>query len=172
MAKYSRGEFLGFGAALAGAYGLGRLPAPSAEAALVAGGIEPDFIVVNAKVYTSDTGHPRAEAFAVKGGRFVAVGSTDDVRNLAGTSTQVIDAERMTVTAGFIDAHCHPSGIEELYGVNCNLRTVAEIQAAVTKKAQATPTGYWIDGFMFDDTKLDRPLNRHDLDRATSEHPV
>jgi len=172
MAKYSRGEFLGFGAALAGAYGLGRLPAPSAEAALVAGGIEPDFIVVNAKVYTSDTGHPRAEAFAVKGGRFVAVGSTDDVRNLAGTSTQVIDAERMTVTAGFIDAHCHPSGIEELYGVNCNVRTVAQLLDAVHKKTQATPPGVWVTGFMFDDTKLDRALTRHDLDEASRDHPI
>ena len=172
MAKYSRGEFLGFGAALAGAYGLGRLPTPSAEAALVAAGAEPDFIVVNAKVYTSDTGHPRAEAFAVKGGRFVAVGSTDDVRNLAGTSTQVIDAERMTVTAGFIDAHCHPSGIEELYGVNCNVRTVAQLLDAVHKKTQATPPGVWVTGFMFDDTKLDRALTRHDLDEASRDHPI
>ena len=172
MAKYSRGEFLGFGAALAGAYGLRRLPTFSAEAALVVGGTEPDFIVVNAKVYTSDTGHPRAEAFAVKGGRFVAVGSTDDVRNLAGTSTQVIDAERMTVTAGFIDAHCHPSGIEELYGVNCNVRTVAQLLDAVHKKTQATPPGVWVTGFMFDDTKLDRALTRHDLDEASRDHPI
>jgi len=172
MAKYSRGEFLGFGAALAGAYGLRRLPTFSAEAALVVGGTEPDFIVVNAKVYTSDTGHPRAEAFAVKGGRFVAVGSTDDVRNLAGTSTQVIDAERMTVTAGFIDAHCHPSGIEELYGVTCNVRTVAQLLDAVHKKTQATPPGVWVTGFMFDDTKLDRALTRHDLDEASRDHPI
>ena len=172
VAKYTRGEFLGFGAILAGGVGLGRLPLPQTPAREPAAGPEPDSIVVNAKIYTSDTTMPRAEAFAVKNGRFVAVGTSADVRNLATRRTQVIDAEGMTVTAGFIDAHCHPSGVEELYGVNCNVRTVAEIQAAVTKKAQAIPAGYWINGFMFDDTKLDRPLNRHDLDRATSEHPV
>ena len=55
---------------------------------------------------------PRAEAFAVKDGRFVAVGSTSDIRNLATRRTQVIDAQRMTVTPGFIDAHCHPSGVQ------------------------------------------------------------
>jgi predicted amidohydrolase YtcJ len=183
MAKYTRGEFLGFGAALAGAYGLRGLPVPragiagsedpsSSAAAEPLGGVEPDLIVVNARVLTSDAALPRAEAFAVKNSRFVAVGSTSDIQHLATGRTKTIDAGGMTVTAGFIDAHCHPSGVEELYGVNCNVRTVAELQSAVRKKAQTTPPGYWISGFMFDDTKLDRPLNRHDLDVATTAHPV
>ena len=59
--KYSRGEFLGFGAALAGAYGLGQLPSLAAEPAAVSSGTEPDFIVVNGRVYTSDLAQPRAE---------------------------------------------------------------------------------------------------------------
>jgi len=174
VAKYTRGEFLGFGAALAGAFRADRLPAAAAEAQSPppAGTAAPDLIVINAKVYTSDSATPRAEAFAVKNSRFAAVGSTSDVKNLAAAQTVVLDAQRMTVTPGFIDAHCHPSGVEELYGVNCNVRTVAEIQAAVRKKAQTTAPGVWVTGFMFDDTKLDRPLTRHDLDQATAEHPV
>jgi predicted amidohydrolase YtcJ len=133
---------------------------------------EPDLIVVNARVLTSDAALPRAEAFAVKSGRFTAVGSTSDVRNLATARTPMIDAQRMTVVPGFIDAHSHPSGVEELYGVNTNLRTVREIQAAIRQKAEHTAPETWITGFMFDDTKLDRPLTRTDLDEATSEHPV
>src|SRR5213078_5011661 len=109
----------------------------------------------NGVIYTSDPAQPRAEAFAVTDGRFVAVGSTSDIRNLASPRTQVIDAQRMIVTPGFIDAHCHPSGVQELYGVNTNLRTVREIQAAIKTKADATPPGFWVSGFMFDDTKLD-----------------
>src|SRR5438445_1988932 len=174
MAKYTRGEFLGFGAALAGAFALGKVPGaeqPAAAQAPVATG-EPDLLVVNARVLTSDTTLPRAEAFAVKNGRFVAVGSTSDVRNLATARTPVVDAQRMTVVPGFIDAHSHPSGVEELYGVNTNLRTVREIQAAIRQKAENTAPETWITGFMFDDTKLDRPLTRKDLDEATSEHPV
>ncbi|OLC49211.1 MAG: amidohydrolase [Acidobacteria bacterium 13_1_40CM_65_14] len=135
-------------------------------------GGEPDLIVVNGNVLTSETAQPRAEAFAVKNGRFVAVGSNADVRNLATRRTQVIDAERMTVTPGFIDAHSHPSGVQELYGVNTNLRTVREIQAAIKRKADNTAPETWVVGFMFDDTKLDRPLTRKDLDEATTEHPV
>src|SRR6266850_403330 len=174
MSKYTRGEFLGFGAALAGAFALGKAPGaeqPAAAQAPPATG-EPDLIVVNARVLTSDTTLPRAEAFAVKNGRFVAVGSTSEIRNLATRRTQIIDAERMTVTPGFIDAHCHPSGVQELYGVNTNLRTVREIQAAIKQKAESTAPEVWVTGFMFDDTKLDRPLTRKDLDEATTEHPV
>jgi predicted amidohydrolase YtcJ len=174
MAKYTRGEFLGFGAALAGGFGLGRVPGaqrPAGAQSQPTHG-EADLIVVNARVFTSDPSTPRAEAFAVKNGRFTAVGSTSDVRNLASARTRVIDAQQMTVTPGFIDTHCHPSGVQELYGVNTNLRTVREIQAAIRKKAEATPPGFWVSGFMFDDTKLDRPLTRKDLDQATTEHPV
>jgi predicted amidohydrolase YtcJ len=141
---------------------------PAAPAA----GVEPDFIVVNGTVYTSDSALPRAEAFAVKAGRFTAVGSSSEIRNLATRRTQVIDAQRMTVTPGFIDAHCHPSGVQELYGVNTNLRTVREIQSAIKQKAESTAPEVWVTGFMFDDTKLDRPLTRKDLDEATTEHPV
>jgi predicted amidohydrolase YtcJ len=176
---YTRGEFLGFGAALAGAFTLGRLPGGDHAAAAaqpqtatpVAGG-EPDLIVVNARVLTSEPGVPRAEAFAVKNGRFTAVGSTSDVRNLATARTPIVDAQQMTVVPGFIDAHCHPSGVEELYGVNTNLRTVREIQSAIRQKAETSAPEIWITGFMFDDTKLDRPLTRKDLDEATTEHPV
>src|SRR4051794_16277158 len=178
MSKYTRGEFLGFGAALAGAFTVGRVPgaralAQTAAAQPAAGaGAEPDLLVVNARVLTSDTTAPRAEAFAVKNGRFTAVGSTSDVRNLATARTPVIDAQQMTVVPGLIDAHSHPSGVEELYGVNTNLRTVREIQAAIRAKVETTAPEVWITGFMFDDTKLDRPLTRKDLDEATTEHPV
>jgi predicted amidohydrolase YtcJ len=177
MSKYTRGEFLGFGAVLAGAFTVGRIPGlrQSASAQQLPpplAGAEPDLIVVNGVVYTSDPAQPRAEAFAVKDGRFVAVGSTGDIRNLASRRTQVLDAQRMTVTPGFIDAHCHPSGVQELYGVNTNLRTVREIQAAIRRKAESAAPEVWVTGFMFDDTKLDRPLTRKDLDEATRDHPV
>jgi adenine deaminase len=132
VGRYTRGEFFGIGAALAGAFTLDGLPGnsrtraaqtpqPSAPGSTTA---EPDLILVNGNVLTSDLALPRAEAFAVKHGRFVAVGSNADIRHLATRRTEVIDAQRMTVTPGFIDTHCHASGVNELYGVNTNLRTV------------------------------------------------
>ncbi|MGH7754444.1 MAG: amidohydrolase family protein, partial [Gemmatimonadales bacterium] len=178
MSGFTRGEFLSLAALAAGD---GVLPQsvfgrrlPSCRPAVLPSLSEPDLILVNGRVYTMDPAMPRAESFAVKDGRFVVVGSNDDVRNLATPRTRVLDAERMTVTPGFIDAHCHPRGVNELFGVNANLRSIAELQAALRKKAAETPPGIWVEAFMFDDTKLGdpRPLHRTDLDAATTEHPV
>src|SRR5262245_40042166 len=176
MAQYTRGEILGLGALLAGAVALrptGRAASAAAQTPAAAlASAEPELGVGNARVLTSDTALPHAQAFAVKNGRFVAVGSTADVRNLASARTTVMDAQQMTVVPGFIDAHSHPSGVEELFGVNTNLRTVREIKAAIRRKAERSAPEVWINGFMFDDTKLDRLLTRKDLDEATTEHPV
>ena len=83
---------------------------PPARQAAAPGGQDPDLIVINAKVYTMDTRAPRAEAFAVTAGRFTAVGSTSDIRGLAGKNTRTFDARGMTVVPGFIDCHNHAGG--------------------------------------------------------------
>src|SRR4030095_1149995 len=80
-------------------------------------GLEPDLVVFNAKVYTVDSRNPRAEAFAVKAGRFVAVGSTRDMSALARKNTQTYDAQQMTIVPGFIDCHNHAPGTTLLYEV-------------------------------------------------------
>ena len=175
MAKISRAEFLGFGGLLGGAalrYGSSTTDERVLQQGTSAAGVEPDLVVLNARVLTSETSQPRAEAFAVKDSRFVAVGNTNDVKNLASSTTQVIDAGGMTVLPGFIDTHCHPSGVNELYGVNANVRNLKELQAALRKKAAATPPGFWVEAFMFDDTKLDVPLHRKHLDEAVPDHPA
>jgi predicted amidohydrolase YtcJ len=145
-----------------------------------AGGRDPDAIVVNAKVYTVDTRAPRAEAFAVTNGRFTAVGSTADIKALAGRNTQAFDAKGMTVVPGFIDCHNHAGGEvllnEVLVGNPFDVESVT-IRSIVDKlkaKAQQTPPGTWVEGFFFDDTKVKdkRALNLRDLDEVSREHPV
>ncbi|MGQ0539195.1 MAG: amidohydrolase, partial [Gemmatimonadaceae bacterium] len=95
-----------------------------------------------------------------------------DIRNLATQRTRVIDAARMTVVPGFIDCHCHPSGVNELYEANANVRTLAELQANLRKKAAESPPGQWVNAYMFDDTKLDKTLDRRDLDAVSTVHPI
>jgi predicted amidohydrolase YtcJ len=175
MKRISRSQFLGLGAAMAGAgvaatSGLDALA--QSPAAIAQPGTEADFIVVNGRVLTVDPAQPRAEAFAVKGGRFVAVGSNADVRNLASARTRIVDAAGATITPGFIDTHCHVSGVGELYSVNANLPRVRELQAALKAKADRTPAGQWVEGIMFDDTKLDVVLTRRLLDEVTRDHPL
>jgi predicted amidohydrolase YtcJ len=170
MREITRKDFLGLGAVAAAGAASGCAPSTSARE------LAPDVIVVGGKVLTQDDADPLAEAFAIKNGRFVAVGSTDDVRHLAGEGTEIIDAGGATVLPGFIDAHSHPSGagLNELKNVNTNLGSVARIQAALRERAASTPPGEWIIGFMYDDTKQaeGRPLNRLDLDEVSTEHPI
>lgn len=176
MRKLSRRKFIGSSSALAAA-GLG-LPGQSVLAQPQADlrGAAPDYVVINARVFTSDPENPSAEAFAVKGDRFLAVGSSADIRALAGSSTEIVDAEGMFVTPGFIDAHSHPSGagVNELVQVNADLRSASDIAAALQERADATPAGQWIQAFKYDDTKLSegRPLNRDDIDALVPDHPV
>src|SRR5262249_1601784 len=94
MARQSlnRRRFMG----LSGAGIAGLMPG-SRALAQISSAQEPDLILTNAKVYTVDPLEPRAEAFAVKGGRFVAIGKTEDIKSLAGRRTQVFDAKQMTV---------------------------------------------------------------------------
>src|SRR5882757_4942367 len=76
----------------------------------------PDLVVINAKITTMDPVMPKAEAFAVLGDRFLAVGSTTDMKSLAGPKTRIYDAKGMMVTPGFVDTHNHGGGAILLYG--------------------------------------------------------
>ena len=67
----------------------------------------PDLIIYNANILTIDGAQPRAQAFAVKEGVFSHVGSNEEVRALADTDTQTIDAKGKTIIPGFNDAHLH-----------------------------------------------------------------
>ena len=180
MERHTRRDFMGLtGAGIAGAVGgplLGAAPAAAAAADIG----DADQVVFNAKVYTVESAMPRAEAFAVKSGRFVAVGSTADIKGLIGKNTVTFDARQMTVVPGFIDCHNHAGGDILLYEVlvgnpfEVEFVTIASIVDKLRAKARETPPGTWVEGFFFDDTKLkdNRKLNVHDLDQVSKEHPV
>jgi predicted amidohydrolase YtcJ len=173
--RYSRREFMGLTAAgIAGAQWPGR--AVGAEL----GSQDPDLVVFNANVYTVEPREPRAQAFAVKAGRFVALGKSDDIKSLIGKRTETFDARQMTIVPGFIDAHNHAPGAILLYEVlvgnpyEVEFVTIASIVDKLRAKAHETPPGSWIEGYFFDDTKVqdNRALDVHDLDQVSRDHPV
>ncbi|MEC7740710.1 MAG: amidohydrolase [Gemmatimonadota bacterium] len=170
MADVSRKDFLGLSTAAAAGLASGCVPIADA------GNVTADLVVVGGRVRTQESDQAVTEAFAVKGGRFMAVGSNEDIQNLTSVNTEVIDASGMTVLPGFIDAHSHPSsaGLNALKNVNTNLGSVARIQDALSERVAGTPSGEWIVGYMYDDTKQEegRPLNRIDLDAVSREHPI
>ncbi|MBF9222382.1 amidohydrolase [Hymenobacter ruricola] len=65
-----------------------------------------DLLVTNATVYTVDSTFSKAEAFVVKDGKFVAVGSAADLKGKY-QPTQEVDAGGKFIYPGFYDAHCH-----------------------------------------------------------------
>ncbi len=71
---------------------------------------EADLIVFNARVYTVDSTFSKAEAFAIRNGRFLAAGSSDDIRG-SFVAPWMLDAEGKTIVPGLIDSHCHFYGL-------------------------------------------------------------
>lgn len=152
------------------------LGALSAAALRGATRVEPELILYNANIFTVDSAQPSAEAVAIAGGRFLAVGSNEEIRGISRPGTRQIDIAGQTIVPGFIDAHTHPSeaGIRHLKWVDCDLRSIMDIQKAIRERAARTPPGDWIIGFKYDDTKTveGRKLTREDLDAAAPAHPV
>lgn len=135
---------------------------------------EPEIILYNGDIWTVNKDLPRAEAVAISGGRFIAVGSNQEILGLATARSRKVDLGKKFVTPGFIDAHSHPaeSGVNHLRMVACDKDSISDIQAALRERAQKTPPGQWVMGFLYDDGKTPRPLNRQDLDAAVPDLPV
>lgn len=167
------------GLGAAGLGGAGSLPGTS-FAAMLGRPDAVDLVVHNAKVYTVEAANPTAQAFAVRGGRFVALGSDDEIRPLAGAGAKTYDAQGMTIVPGFIDTHNHAMGEVLLYEVlvgnpfEVEFVTIDSIVDKLKARAATVPPGTWVAGYFFDDTKVKdgRELNVHDLDKVSRDHPV
>ena len=136
----------------------------------------PELILHNGNIVTINARQPFAEAVAIAGDRIIAVGSSAEIGGLAVGTTKKIDLGGNTVVPGFNDAHTHPAyaGRRHLRFVDCDLRSITAIQAAIRERASQTPPGDWVVGFKYDDTKTSerRFINREDLDEASPQHPV
>ena len=155
---------------------VGQLAALPALAVLPRWRETPELILVNGDLLTQDPTMPRAQAIAIANGRILSVGTNAGIRAFAGAGTRTVDLGGRVVIPGVIDAHNHPSyaGIRHLREVDCDLRSVGAIQAALRERAARTPAGEWVMGFKYDDTKTAerRFLTRADLDAVSTTHPI
>ena len=135
-----------------------------------------DLIVTNARVYTADEARPLAEAFAVRDGRVVFVGSRQEADALKGSATRVLDAAGRTVIPGMVDAHGHFGGLaQKLRAVDLvGTRSYDEVIARVVERAKTTPKGTWIQGRGWDQNAWgDTRFPTHEkLSAALPDHPV
>jgi predicted amidohydrolase YtcJ len=106
-----------------------------------------DLLVTNATVYTVDSTFSKVEAFAVRDGRFVAVGKAADLQRRY-QAAQMVDAQGQFIYPGFYDAHCH------FYRYALGLRSAnlvgatswAETVGRLTRHRQQQPTAAWLTG--------------------------
>jgi len=136
----------------------------------------PDLVLLGGKVFTSDTARPWAEAVAIRGERIVAVGTTSDLRRLAGPSSRVIDVGGRVVVPGFNDAHDHI--LAGSPGTNVSMggpavdaagdQVLDSVRAVTGRVARGTWIRVEIWAKAFNDTTLGRPA----LDREAPAHPV
>ena len=69
-----------------------------------------DLIVVNANAYTVNNNFDKAESFAIKDGKFIAIGTNEEIQAKYAT-LKTVDAKNQTIVPGLIDAHCHFFGL-------------------------------------------------------------
>ena len=126
----------------------------AAVAAIFTGGLalassEIDMVYTNGKVYTVDAARPWAEAFAIKDGKFFAVGSTEDMLKLKNKNTKVVDMQGQFVMPGLVEDHLHPDlYAENLMNVNIPTPefTYDEFKAEIKQFLKDHPDTKWVFG--------------------------
>jgi predicted amidohydrolase YtcJ len=138
--------------------------------------LSPDLILSNARILTMDAQGTVAQALAAKDGCIVAVGGDATIGEMTGSNTRQVDLGGRTIIPGIFDSHNH------LMEVGAKLATVRldecrspeEMMELVRERAKITPPGEWIVGQGWNEGNFPdgRLPTRHDIDAATSEHPV
>jgi predicted amidohydrolase YtcJ len=134
-------------------------------------------ILFHGRILTVDANDSIAEALAIRGGKIVAIGTTEQILRLADAATRRIDLNGRTATPGLIDSHAHiaEGGVDELYHVNLSdAASVAEAMRRVRAGIALLKPGEWLQGAGWDEGKLaeHRYLLASDLDAAAPDNPV
>jgi predicted amidohydrolase YtcJ len=135
-----------------------------------------DVVLLSGRILTVDARDSVAEAVAVWCERLLAVGTTAQIRKLAGEHTRTIQLGGKTVVPGLVESHVHAIGaaVEEKYQPYAELHSIAEVQSWIRHRAAPLPAGQWIKVVRTDITRLKE--RRHptpaELDAPSGDHPV
>jgi len=106
-----------------------------------------ELIVTNAKGVTMDEAKPAATAFAIRDGKFIAVGSDAEIAPYRGEKTAHIDAQGRTVIPGLNDSHAHAVRGGRFYNLELrwdDVETLAGGLRRIREQAKRTPQGQWV----------------------------
>src|SRR5579875_22130 len=141
-----------------------------------------ELVLVGGRIVASGQGGEAADAIAVCGRRIAAVGRREEILQLAGPRTRVVDVAGGSVIPGVNDSHLHlswwalarPPQVVDLTGI----RSVEELRQVVGARAREAPPGSWVRGAGWSESRLRefsdgrrRPA-REDLDDVAPETPV
>lgn len=136
----------------------------------------PDVIYYNASVITMSADHPTAQAVAIRGDRFAAVGSNADVLKTARPGTQKVDLAGKCVVPGIIETHVHPIGaaLSEIDGPVPVVHSIPELQSYIRAQEKKLPPGRLIFVPKVYSTRLidHRYPTRYELDEAAPNREV
>ncbi len=137
-------------------------------------GEAPNSIYINGKIVTVDNNFSYAEALAITGDKFVAVGSNEEISALAGSQTKITNLNGLTVIPGMTDNHLHSAGGGP--GVDLSrTRSLQEVLMLIADRIAETPKGETVitngDWHEAQLTEQRLPL-RWDLDTVAPNHPV
>jgi predicted amidohydrolase YtcJ len=111
--------------------------------AMAAAGQSPDVIYYHSVIVTMAPSQPFAQAVAIRGDRFIAVGSNADVLKTAGPRTQKIDLGGKCMVPGIIESHVHPIGaaLSEIDGPVPLIHSIAELKDYIQTQDKKLPPG-------------------------------
>ncbi|MFN7539532.1 MAG: amidohydrolase [Bacteroidota bacterium] len=134
-----------------------------------------DKIFFNARIYTGNEAQPFAEAMALRDNKIIAVGTSEEIKKLAGASTDTFNLQGKLVTPGFNDAHIHfLRGSLEMQTADLNrCKTPKDAADTVLAFAQRNAEAAWITGSgwqytIFPDSKPTKEI----LDAIIPDRPV
>ena len=135
-----------------------------------------DLVVLGGRILTVDDRSTVVSALAVRGGRFVAVGSDDEIRRHVGSATRTIEAAGLTIVPGLIDTHVHAAGVAaaEVTQPFRNLTSIPDLQAWIRQEVKGRPKDAWIWTPRVYPTRFreHRFPTRAELDAAAPDHRV
>jgi predicted amidohydrolase YtcJ len=132
----------------------------------------PNLILYNAKVFTGEPGSRFAQAVAITGDHISAVGTTEQVRSLAGDRTKSIDAKGHVIIPGLNVADqevCTVTAFQVSPNPNAS---AADLRAAISGSADETPADLWLGGMVSAKTFDDPELTVAALDKAAQGRRV
>lgn len=140
--------------------------------------IKADTIFTGGTILTMDPRYPKAEAVAVCGERIMAVGTRQEIEELAGPDTKTIHLDGKTMIPGFNDSHSHllQYGLE-LVTVDLTPEVCPSLEVMkqrIAQRAAESKPGEWIRGWGWDETRMaeGRMPTADDLTEAAPNNPV